>query len=77
MMTNLLRALVLALLFMQCTSSTHKQVLEKQCGSCVRAVACNPRETGPQCQRRLGDQWEVIYYPAVDKYIAEWKADQR
>lgn len=28
-------------------------------------VPCNPGESGAQCQSRLGDAYEVIYYPSI------------
>lgn len=40
------------------------------CGA-VMCVPCNKGESGPQCQARMGERYEVIYYPAAEVFIAE------
>lgn len=41
----------------------------------VMCVPCNKGESGAQCQARMGDRYEVIYYPAADVNIAELRAE--
>lgn len=39
----------------------------------VIAIDCLPFEHPAQCQNRLGDQWEVIYYTESHNAVAELK----
>lgn len=46
------------------------EALAKLCGV-VMCVPCNKGETGPQCQARMGDAYEVIWYPRAEVFVAE------
>lgn len=46
--------------------------LTRLCGP-VTWEPCHRDETGPQCQARMGDRWEVIYDPATGGLVAEAK----
>lgn len=50
------------------------EVLSRLCGV-LACIPCNKGETGPQCQARMGDAYEVIYYPDAGAYIAELRGN--